>query len=114
MNADHPLGVPPLAQLKLTIPESPAIMKPKPKVFDVPEEDHLFKAHPLKEVKPFFPVIEHKHSEPSDVQLPGDKIREKFRRKFEQEQEKEREEMERQRLFKANPLPSDTPDVAIY
>lgn len=111
METDKPLGVPTIARAELTLPQSPAITKPKPKVIVEPEKPKPFKANPLKEVEPFVPVVEHKHTQPINLEMPGEVIRGKKMKKFEEEMAKKKMQEDAVRNFKAQPLPSDSPEV---
>jgi hypothetical protein len=114
LETDRPLGVPQLKRIQPTIPKSPAIVKPKPIVVPEPEPIPLFKANPIKIGAPFKPVLEHKHTEPEEIHLPGLEIREKKLLELQEQLEKEKKEQEKKRKFKAQPLPSDSPDVKLF
>ncbi|KAJ1569539.1 hypothetical protein HK096_002772, partial [Nowakowskiella sp. JEL0078] len=94
-----------------TIPQSPAITKPRIKPTREPKPIAEFKANPIKE----FPVFEPKHDQkftiPDDVHLPGEGLSELKKIAFQEQIHREQENMKKLRKFKANPLPSDDPDV---
>ena len=102
----HPVGGIPLKrEHKLTIPKSPNIHKPAPKQH-LPEEESIpFKARPVPHSKPFIPKIEHNHTEPLPVHLPGKVITEEKRRKFQEALDRERSAAEGARIFHARSLP---------
>jgi hypothetical protein len=56
-------------------------------------------------------VIEHRYIELPDFNLPGEEISKRKSQEIEERIRREREEMERMREFKAQPLPTDSPDV---
>lgn len=108
---DKPTGIPKVKQSDLTIPNSPAIAKSKPRAAQMPEPEHLFKANPLKKSEPFIPKIIHETKEYADVKLPGDAVREKKMMEFESRVQAEQAEEARIRAFKARPIPTHVPEV---
>ena len=105
-----PVGVPPKKPAKVTVPESPNIMKPAKKLA-LPTEIQCdqapeFKARPAPHFgKPFEPSFKHKHSEPHPMHFPGDSIAEEKRKKFQEALERERQEAQLARQFRARPVP---------
>jgi hypothetical protein len=94
-----------LGQSALTIPQSPAIQKPKPKIEHQPPSPAMIKANPVPDFShAFVPAIEHRKIVPSDFKLPGDSIQEKKHEEFLQKKAKAVDEMEKAKLFKANPI----------
>jgi hypothetical protein len=93
----------------ITIPQSPAIQKPKPKpVAQVPSIKPL-KANPVPDLsKVFVPNVEHRIVEPSNFVLPGDEIHKKKQIEIAEMKGKEQEEMAKKRDFKAKPAALST------
>ncbi|CAG8705535.1 5179_t:CDS:2, partial [Ambispora leptoticha] len=105
------LGVPTIEKPIPTIPESPKITKPKPIPPRKPSPPHLVKANPVPDYdNPFRPVIEHRKLSPPGFSLPGDEITKRKMWEREEKIRRELEEQERARRFRAQPLPSDSPD----
>ncbi|CAG8465700.1 12006_t:CDS:2 [Ambispora gerdemannii] len=105
------LGVPTIEKLIPTIPESPKITKPKPVPPRKPSPPHLVKANPVPDYdNPFRPVIEHRKLFPPEFSLPGDEITKRKVWDREERIKRDLEEQERARRFRAQPLPSDSPD----
>ncbi|KAJ3041533.1 Protein tpx2 [Rhizophlyctis rosea] len=107
---EKPVGVPKPPSHDLTIPQSPAITKPRPLPPPPPSPPKIVKANPVRNLPVFEPVLEHRVLLPEQVKLPGDEISEKKRREFEEAKKKLQEEAEKQRRFRAQPLPDDEPD----
>lgn len=61
--------------------------------------------------EPYRPVVEHRLIGLSDFSLPGEEISKRKSQEIEERIRREREELERMREFRAQPLPTDSPDV---
>ena len=91
-------------QTELTIPESPAINKPKQRVYNEPEPIRI-KANPVPDLKKQFkPSIQSRKLAVPHSQLPGDYIHEKKRAEIAKKLEQEAKELEQSRKFKAQPI----------
>ncbi|KXS21647.1 hypothetical protein M427DRAFT_130397 [Gonapodya prolifera JEL478] len=112
LETSEPLGVPQKQPAPLTVPESPAIQKPRPPPPRPETPQRHIKANPVPDLtKPDFqPVIEHRLVLPKPVKLPGDEITEKKRKEHEENVQKLQELERKAREFKARPLPDDEPD----
>lgn len=87
----------------LTIPHSPAIQKPKPKIALKPLSRLAPKANPVPDLsKVFIPVVEHRVIAPTDFALPGDKFHELKQKEIQQKVEQEKAEQAKLRTFKAH------------
>ncbi|KAJ3342358.1 Protein tpx2 [Gonapodya sp. JEL0774] len=113
LEATEPLGVPKKPPPSLTVPESPAIHKPRPPPPRETSPIRVVKANPVPDLsKPDFqPVLEHRVVLPQPIQLPGDFITERKRKEHEENVKKMQEEEKKARQFKARPLPDDEPDA---
>jgi hypothetical protein len=108
------LGVPKVQKLKLTEPYSPVITKPKPLRPKSPSPPHITKANPVPDYRePYRPMIEHRLIELPTFSLPGEEISKMKSREIKERIRREKEEMEKLREFKAQPLPTGSPDVCI-
>ena len=92
---------------------SPLIRKPKPQEPRPVSPPKIIKANPIRlPPAPFEPIIAHRVIEPPvDFTLPGDEIRQKKLRDFEEEVRRKEEEDMKNRNFIARPLPDLFPDV---
>jgi hypothetical protein len=89
---------------ELTVPMSPAIHKPKPKIIKEPSPVQI-KANPVPDLsKPFVPKIEHRVLPEPEFALPGDAILRKKREELNEKLRKQAEEEKKSREFKANPV----------
>jgi hypothetical protein len=61
--------------------------------------------------EPYRPVIEHRLIDLPNFSLPGEEISKRKSQEIEERIRREREELERMREFRAQPLPTDSPDV---
>ncbi|CAG8450375.1 9068_t:CDS:2 [Acaulospora morrowiae] len=105
------LGVSKDLKPQLTIPTSPAITKPKAIQKKPLTPQPVVKAHPVPDFKePFVPTIEHRKIDLPIFTLPGDEIHKRKSNEIEEKIQRELEEMVNARKFKAQPLPSDSPD----
>ncbi|CAG8489221.1 6499_t:CDS:2 [Acaulospora colombiana] len=96
---------------ELTIPTSPAITKPKPLQQRPPTPQLTIRTHPVPDFgEPFVPIIKHRVIDLPNFTLPGDEIHKRKSNEIEERLRKELEEMRNARNFKAQPLPSDSPD----
>ncbi|KAI9209706.1 uncharacterized protein BJ171DRAFT_484818 [Polychytrium aggregatum] len=99
-----PQGVPKAPRFEITVPQSPAITKPKPLPDAPPSPPRIIKANPIRH----FPNVEVKHESrkivPSDFELPGEKISERKVMQFLREARKKMQDLEKSRNFKAQPL----------
>ncbi|KAJ3293441.1 Protein tpx2 [Rhizoclosmatium sp. JEL0117] len=104
------IGAPPPPKPALTVPQSPAISKPRPPPPAPKPPSPKIKANPIRYlgVKPFEPVLEHRRVVAADVKLPGEAVRERKLREFEEEVRRGAEEMRRRREFKASGVPDLT------
>ncbi|KNC96979.1 uncharacterized protein SPPG_07797 [Spizellomyces punctatus DAOM BR117] len=110
--SDRPIGVPAVPKSAPTIPQSPAITKPRPPPAPEPSPPRIVKANPIpkKIFQPFEPVVEHRVIVPPEFSLPGDEISRRKKIEFEERVKREKEEEERAKQFRAYPLPYDEPD----
>ncbi|KAI8617548.1 hypothetical protein BC830DRAFT_92125 [Chytriomyces sp. MP71] len=103
------LGVPPPQKHTPTIPQSPNFSKPRippPPPPKPPTPPKVIKAHPLpRPLKPFEPVVNHRFIVPAEVKLPGEEMRTRKLREFEEERRRIEEDEERVRRFVARPVP---------
>ncbi|CAG8638777.1 10350_t:CDS:2, partial [Scutellospora calospora] len=105
-------GVPRIKKADITIPRSPPITKPKPPVRKSPSPPHIIKVNPIPDFKePFRPIIPRRKLKMPKFSLPGDEISHRKAKEKEEKIRRETLEQEKARLFKAQPLPSDSPDV---
>ncbi|GBB83635.1 hypothetical protein RclHR1_10330005 [Rhizophagus clarus] len=104
-------GNPKVQKQKLTEPHSPAITKLKTPRPMSPSPLRIIKANPVPDHKePYRPVIERRYIDLPDFVLPGEEISKRKSQEIEDRIRREREEMERMREFRAQPLPTDSPD----
>ncbi|KAJ3278773.1 Protein tpx2 [Borealophlyctis nickersoniae] len=101
------VGIPERAIAELTVPQSPAITKPRPLPARTPSPPKLVKANPIRHYPVFQPKLEHRATFPADYALPGEEISQRKRREFEEAMKQKQEEEENARRFKAQPLPED-------
>ncbi|KAI9002732.1 hypothetical protein BC832DRAFT_593458 [Gaertneriomyces semiglobifer] len=114
---DRPLGVPIVPRPQPTVPQSPAITKPRAPAPRPPSPPKIVKANPIRKgvFQPFEPKIEHRVVvAPVEFRLPGDEISRRKREEFEEKLRKMKEEEERAKQFYAQPLPVDDPDPLPY
>ncbi|CAB4417637.1 unnamed protein product [Rhizophagus irregularis] len=105
------LGIPKVQKPMPTVPYSPAITKPKPQRPKSPSPPHVIKANPVPDYKePYRPVIEHRLIELPMFSLPSEEISKKKSQEIEIMIRQEKEKMEKMREFKAQPLPTGSPD----
>ncbi|PKK75922.1 hypothetical protein RhiirC2_845604 [Rhizophagus irregularis] len=96
---------------KITIPVSPHITKPKPPQQKPPSPPRIIKANPVPQLKePFKPIVAHRKIDPTKYSLPGEKISQRKAEIREEKLKKEAQEQEKARKFKAQPLPTGSPD----
>jgi hypothetical protein len=96
-----------------TIPISPHITKPKPPQQKPPSPPRIIKANPVPQFKePFKPIVAHRKMDPPKYSLPGEEISQYKAEIRKAKLKKEAREQEKARKFKAQPLPSDSPDVS--
>ena len=93
------LGIPEKKKLPVTEAKSPAITKTTRKVHFV-EEPKVKQQSTARNLK-----------RKSNFKLPGEKISEQKRQKFQEQIDHEMQEMEAARSFHSNPLPTSSPDV---
>ncbi|KAJ1548751.1 Protein tpx2 [Cladochytrium tenue] len=103
---EAPVGIPHLDPLPLTVPQSPAIHKPAPPAPRAPSPPRVIRANPIRlPAEPFEPRHEPRAPVvPADVRLPGDELRARRLREFEEAVKREAEEAERARRFRARPM----------
>ncbi|KAJ3028532.1 UNVERIFIED_CONTAM: hypothetical protein HDU68_001465 [Siphonaria sp. JEL0065] len=106
------IGVPPPPKPSLTVPKSPHFSKisrsASAAIANKPASPpKIIKANPIRYAgtKPFEPVLEHRQILPDDVHLPGEEMRLKKLREFEDSLKRKQEDDERLRIFHANPVP---------
>ena len=88
----------------LTIPQSPAIQKPKPKQAPKIAPVKPLKANPVPDLsKVFVPTVDHRIIESANFALPGDAIHNLKQKEIAEKKHKEEEELARKRAFKAKP-----------
>ncbi|KAG9287546.1 hypothetical protein G9A89_019607 [Geosiphon pyriformis] len=105
------LGVSKVEKSVLTIPCSPNITKPKPPPQVPPSTPHVIKANPVPDLQnPFRPIFQHRKLDAPEFFLPGDEIRRRNAQEREERIKREMEEINSARQFRAQPLPSDSPD----
>jgi len=105
------IGIPKVQKPKPTEPHSPTITKPKPSRPKSPSPPRVIKANPVPDYKePYRPVVEHRLIDLPDFSLPGEEISKRKSQEIEERIRREREELERMREFRAQPLPTDSPD----
>lgn len=98
---------------EITIPVSPHITKPKPPQQKPPSPPRIIKANPVPQFKePFKPIVAHRKMDPFKYSLPGEEISQHKADLREAKLKKEAQEQEKARKFKAQPLPSGSPDVS--
>ncbi|KAI8825957.1 uncharacterized protein EV422DRAFT_514818 [Fimicolochytrium jonesii] len=110
LHADRPLGVPTVPRPLPTVPESPAISKPRAPQPRPPSPPRIIAARPVPKTiyeKPFEPQIQHRVIEPSSFELPGDEISRRKKMEFEARQREEEMRMRETKEFRAQPLPVD-------
>ncbi|KAJ3228265.1 Protein tpx2 [Chytriomyces hyalinus] len=106
-------GVPPPQKPSVTVPHSPHFTKPRitrqpsVEVMRPPSPPKVIKANPIRYagVKPFEPVLERRMIVPNEVHLPGEEMRARKLREFEEAVKRQTEEDEKRRKFVARPLP---------
>ncbi|KAJ3344911.1 Protein tpx2 [Entophlyctis luteolus] len=103
------IGVPPPEKLPLTVPKSPAFSK-RPvsaSVIQPPpnEPAKIIKANPVRNSKPFEVVLEHRQIIPGSVHLPGEEMRKKKMKEFDEALKEHQAEQEKMRNFVARPVP---------
>ncbi|RHZ90089.1 hypothetical protein Glove_8g41 [Diversispora epigaea] len=106
------LGVSKIGKPEIRKPLSPAItnIEPPPQRFTSSLPKIKFH-HPIPDFKdPFMPFIEHRKMELPNFSLPGDEIHKRKIKEIQEKMLRERDEMDNARKFKAQPLPSDSPD----
>jgi hypothetical protein len=91
---------------KLTIPQSPMITKPKPKLVRKVEKV-VIKANPISHLKTFVPIVEHRKLPIPEYHLPGDEIYERKKHMLQQLEARQKEKLAHEREFRANPLKSE-------
>jgi targeting protein for Xklp2 len=108
------IGVPKVEPPILTIPQSPAIQKPKPFVAP-PSPARIIKSKPApKPDKPFEPVVKSRKLNVPEFSLPGDTVSKKKREKIKQNIQKEMRETAQSRKFRAAPAPKlPTPEKLV-
>ncbi|KAJ3027037.1 UNVERIFIED_CONTAM: hypothetical protein HDU68_004615 [Siphonaria sp. JEL0065] len=106
------IGAPPPQKPALTVPKSPhfsKISRPASAVIanKPASPPKIIKANPIRYAgaKPFEPVLEHRQILPGEVHLPGEEMRLKKLRDFEESLKRKQEDEERMRVFHANPVP---------
>ncbi|KAI9334556.1 hypothetical protein BDR26DRAFT_936881 [Obelidium mucronatum] len=105
------IGAPPPTKPALTVPKSPHFSKLSRSASSVPTRPasppKIIKANPIRYAgtKPFEPVLEHRQILPGEVHLPGEEMRLKKLREFEDSLKRQQQEEERKREFHANPVP---------
>ncbi|KAJ3178246.1 Protein tpx2 [Gaertneriomyces sp. JEL0708] len=114
---ERPLGVPIVPRPQPTIPQSPAITKPRAPAPRPPSPPKIVKANPIRKgvFQPFEPKIQHRVVvAPAEFRLPGDEISRRKREEFEEKLRKMKDEEEQAKQFHAQPLPVDDPDPLPY
>ncbi|KAI9030395.1 hypothetical protein DFJ74DRAFT_748377 [Hyaloraphidium curvatum] len=91
----------------LTIPQSPAIHKPRPPAPRPPSPPRVIRANPIPDVAPFEPQLPRRAVLPADFELPGDEISRRKREEAEAERRRQSEEARKARRFVARALPDD-------
>ncbi|KAJ3024204.1 Protein tpx2 [Thoreauomyces humboldtii] len=107
--SNRPLLLPASRHLP-TVPESPAITKPRPPPARPPSPERIVHARPVPRTvyqPPAEPQRERRPVTVPDFELPGDQISRKKRLEFEERQREEEEARKREREFHAQPLPFD-------
>lgn len=101
--------------IPLTEPKSPAITKPRPPRAPKPPSPKIVKANPIRRYKPAAPAKEPRRHQPvvpdEKFKLPGEDISNRKRQRNQQQVKKALEEEKKLRVFKAQPLPVNEPDV---
>lgn len=105
---ERPVGIPPKAQASSTVPHTPRIRQAKKlresglETLETPKCSP-FVARPAPSFdSPFRPHLEHKHTLPRTVHLPGEKISEAKRQRFLQKVDEELEARRKEREFQAS------------
>ncbi|KAJ3093246.1 Protein tpx2 [Physocladia obscura] len=104
-------GVPIVEKPVLTVPKSPHFSRPRtaPSTYrqPPPRQQNIIKANPIRyaSTKPFEPHLEHRQIVPDDVRLPGEQMRCKKLREFEEALKAKQKEDEKKRIFMARPIP---------
>ncbi|KAJ3131790.1 Protein tpx2 [Physocladia obscura] len=108
---DGNFGVPVVEKPALTVPKSPHFSRPRtaPSTYRQPPQpqQNIIKANPIRYAgtKPFEPHLEHRQIVPDDIHLPGEEMRHKKLREFEETLKAKQKEDEKKRMFMARPVP---------
>lgn len=102
---------------ELTVPITPKLHKtiPRRTVLTESHPDHFttFQPRPVPKTKPFIPLFEHHTSKSLPMTLPGDKVAEEKRKRFQEALERERIQAEEARQFHARPAPKFPKDSSV-
>jgi hypothetical protein len=101
-----------IARPQLTIPQSPALHKPRGPAPRQPSPPRIIKANPITEYDRFEPSLPHRAIRPVDYELPGDEISRRKRQELAEMRKKEEEENRRMKRFVAKPILDEYPDVS--